>query len=63
MHPLEKPFYGESYRGDGNMLEQFQPIPMHGFQEISLHHHQPFLHFLNIRASVSKLVSWGDEHG
>jgi len=34
MHPFEKPFYRESYRGDGNMLEQFQPIPVHGFQEI-----------------------------
>jgi len=33
MHPFEKPFYGELYKGDGNMLEQFQPISLHGFQE------------------------------
>ena len=37
---------------DGNMLNQFQKIPVHGFQEIDLHHLQPILHFLNIRASI-----------
>jgi len=63
MHPFEKLFYGELYRGDGNMPEQFQLIPVHSFQEISLHHHQIFLHFLDIGASVSKLISWGDAHG
>ena len=40
------------------MPEQFQPIPVHGFREISLHHLQPFLHFLHIRASISKPISW-----
>jgi len=59
MHPFDKPVYGELYKGDGNMLEQFHAIPVHSFQEISLHHHQPFLHFLHNRASVSKPVSWG----
>jgi len=63
MHPFDKPFYGGLYKVDGNMLEQFQPIPVHGFQGISLHHHQPFLHFPHNRASVSKPVSWGDAHG
>ena len=57
MHPFEKSFYGELYKCDDNMLEQFQPIPVHDFQEIILHHLQPFLYFLHIRASVSKPVS------
>jgi hypothetical protein len=63
MHPFDKPFYGGLYKVDENMPEQFHAIPVHGFQEISLHHHQPFLHFLHNRASVSKPVSWGDAHG
>ncbi len=63
MHPFEKPFYWELYKGDGNMPEQFQPIPVHGFREINLHLLQPFFHFLHIRAFVSKPVSWGDAHG
>ena len=35
------------------MPKQFQPIPVHGFQEISLHHFHPFLHFLHICGFVS----------
>jgi len=48
---------------DGNMLKKFQQIPVHGFQEIGLHYLQPFFHFLNIRASIQKFVSWGDAYG
>ena len=62
MHPFEKLFYRELYRDEENMPKQFQPIPVHGFQEISLHLHHPFLYFLHIRASVLKPISWGDAH-
>ena len=52
MHPFANLFQGEMNMDDGNMLKQFQQIPVHGFEEIGLHHLQPFLYFLNIRASI-----------
>ena len=63
MHLSTKLFQGEMHMDDGNMLKKFQQIPVHGFQEIGLHHLQPFFHFLNIRASIQKFVSWGDAYG
>jgi len=52
MHSFAKLFQGEMRMDDGNMLKQFQQILVHGFQEIGLHHLQPFLNFLIIRASI-----------
>jgi len=52
MHPFKKLLHGEMHMDDGNMLKKFQQIPVHGYQEIGLHHLQPFFHFLSIRASI-----------
>lgn len=43
----------------GNMPKKFQQILVHGFQEIDLHHLQPFLVFLEIRASIDQNFSVG----
>jgi len=48
---------------DGNILKRFQQILVHFFWEISLHHLQPFLNFLDIHVSIQKYVSWGDAYG
>ena len=45
--------------GDGNMPKQFYSIPMHGFQEIGLHHLKPFSVFLEIHASIDQNFSMG----
>ena len=37
---------------DGNILKKFQQIPIHTFQEIGLHHLQPFLYFIEISESI-----------
>ena len=37
---------------DSSLPKQFQPIPMHSFQEIDLWNLQPFSIFLEIRASI-----------
>lgn len=47
------------HMSDSNMPKQFQPIPVHGFQEIDLHHLQRFLIFLKIRASIDHNFSMG----
>ena len=39
---------------DDNMPKKFQKILMHDFQEIGLHHLQPFLVFLEIHASIDQ---------
>lgn len=44
---------------DGNMPKEFQKILVHGFQEIGLHHLQPFLVFLEIHASIEQNFSMG----
>ena len=45
---------------DGNLPKKFQPIPMHGFQEIDLWNLQPFSIFLEIRASIDHEFAMGD---
>jgi len=52
MHPFSNLFEGEMHVDDVNMIKKFQQIPVHGFQEIGLHHLQPFLHFINICTSI-----------
>jgi len=49
-------------RDDGNILNQFQQIPMHNFQEIDLHCLQPFLIFLEILASIDQDFFYGEVH-
>ena len=41
---------------NGNMPMKFQKIIVHGFQEIGLHHLQPLLVFLEIRASIDQNI-------
>jgi len=38
IRPFAKLFQWEMHMDDGNMLKQFQQIPMHSFREINLHH-------------------------
>jgi len=59
VHPFKKKFHGEIHMGDGNMPKQFYSIPMHGFQEIGLHHLKPFSVFLEIHASIDQNFSMG----
>ena len=59
MHPFKKRFHGEMHIDDGNMPKQFQPIPVHSFQEIDLHHLQPFSVFLEIHASIDQNFPMG----
>jgi len=46
---------------DGNMPKKFQQILVHSFQEIGLHHLQPFLVLLEIHASIDKFF-YGEVH-
>ena len=57
VHPFKQLFHGEMHMDDGKMPKQFQKIPVHSFQEICLHHLQPFLVFLEIRASIDQKFS------
>lgn len=54
IHPLSNLFHGEMCMDDGKMIKQFQQIRVHTFQEIKLHHLQPFFIFLEIRASIAQ---------
>ena len=58
-HPFKNPFPVEMHIDDGNIPNKFKQIPMHGFQEIDLHHLQPFLLFLEIGASIDQFVLLG----
>jgi len=54
---FKKLFHGEMHMDDDNMSTQFQQIPVHSLQEISLHHFHLFLVFLEIHASIDQNVS------
>ena len=59
VHPFKNLFHGEMHMDTGNMLKQFQKFLAHSFQEIDLHHLQPFLFFLEIHASIDQNFSMG----
>ena len=46
--------------GDSSLPKQFQPFPMHGFQEIDLLNFQSFSIFLEICASIDHNFAMGD---
>lgn len=60
MHPLDELFHGDMHMDYGNILKNFQKILVHTFREIDLHHLQPFLFFIEIRASIGQDVLCGD---
>ena len=45
--------------GASNLPKQFQPILMHGFQEIDLYNLEPFSVFLDIHASIDHNCAMG----
>ena len=61
VNPFKNLFHGEVHMDDGNMPKKFPQILVHGFQEIDLHHLQPFLVFLEIHASIN-FFFYGEVH-